>query len=626
MVVTKHLWVHGEKHRTSVIKYILDTDKTNNLEYVSDFGMIGQLDWKIYEDYVDMYQWNFEINDERYQSEHDRLHKQTREVHAHHLIQSFSPDDNLTPEEINRIGWETAKELSGGKFRFIVATHIDKNHFHNHILVNAIDLQSEKKFEWNDKRYGNFRKISDRISKMAGAKIIEPNRFSYSQYKMYKKSSHRYELKQRLNFLLRYSKNFEEFQKNAKALSVKIDFSGKHTTYRMMDRTMKNNIRADKIHKQKVYNQEFFKYYFATQIIQSRIEFLLKHSIDFLDFIRKAEKIGLQISTKTKKIDFCLTTDDETIIINSDNLSKKFNYDIAYFDEYFSKIEPTTDRLIDVDDVVATYRTFEAMMDTSIPTEDFRNQYEQEKIQEEESALFEVELEEWQLEKEVNDGIYIKVWFGLDSEGLVFIPDSFLEIETTPDLEKKYHIFVDEKKYYYLYNKDNSDANRFVMGKTMIKQLSGEQQKIPHRKFVTEKTLKEKMNQINLLLQLNVKERSYVEIKEDLLKQIAQKELGMTELNHKIETLNRVAELLAGCSSEDLDIQRRSRLELSKLNVSIHLTYEEVEMQLRMLQDELYEAVNDYELVIRQMETYIDLLKRYNTEDEVKEQQRGVEL
>ena len=64
--------------------------------------------------------------------------------HAHHLIQSFSPEDNLTPEEINRIGYETMMELTGGRFKFIVATHTDKDHVHNHILINSIDRNQIK--------------------------------------------------------------------------------------------------------------------------------------------------------------------------------------------------------------------------------------------------------------------------------------------------------------------------------------------------------------------------------------------------------------------------------------------------------------------------------------------------
>ncbi|WP_444811858.1 relaxase/mobilization nuclease domain-containing protein, partial [Streptococcus canis] len=47
-------------------------------------------------------------------------------VLAHHIVQSFSPDDNLTPEEVNEIGRKTALEFTGGDYQFVVATHMDK--------------------------------------------------------------------------------------------------------------------------------------------------------------------------------------------------------------------------------------------------------------------------------------------------------------------------------------------------------------------------------------------------------------------------------------------------------------------------------------------------------------------
>ncbi|MFA9492311.1 SAG1250 family conjugative relaxase [Streptococcus sp. E17BB] len=629
MVVIKHKPIHGVHYRTKAIKYILNPEKTNNLEFLSDFGMLGQLDWKIYEDYVDLYKWNFEINDERYFRLDDRLFEKNRPIHAHHIIQSFSPDDNLTPEEINRIGWETAKEFTGGNFRFIVTTHIDQDHIHNHILINAIDLQSEKKFVWNQTRHRDLRQISDRLSKIAGAKIIEPQKFSYTDYQMYKKNSHKYELKQRLNFLLRHSKTLDDFLKNAIALNIKIDFSGKHTTYLMTDRGMKKVIRADKINKKEVYDKDYFKIYFAKKDVQRRLEFLLKHSNNFEDLIKKASLLKLSLKTKTKKIDFVLMTGDDSVTINSEQLSKKFSYDLAYFEDYFSKVNSQNQTLLPPEELIDAYKEFEAMEDVSIPAEDIFEQYEEQKSVDEERDLFEVELEDWQIEREVKDGLYIKVWFGLDSEGLVFIPSTHLEIDMTEDLEKRYRIFLDEKKYYYLYNRDNSEANRFVMGKTMIKQLSGERQKVPHRKYVTEKTLKEKIHQINLLMRLNVKERSYTQIKSDLIEQIAQKELRLSEINQKLETLNKVSELLAGCDSDDTDIQRRSRLELSKMNVSVHLTYDQVEEQLLELQIELEQAVKDYESTIHQMETFIELLRKYNGEADVNRQtdrNKGLDL
>ncbi|MTV58968.1 relaxase/mobilization nuclease domain-containing protein, partial [Streptococcus pneumoniae] len=105
--------------------------------------------------------------DTLYEFRHDRQEVNQRKIHSHHIIQSFSPDDHLTPEQINRIGYETVKELTGGRFRFIVATHVDKDHIHNHIILNSIDQNSDKKFMWDYKAEHNLRMVSDRLSKIA---------------------------------------------------------------------------------------------------------------------------------------------------------------------------------------------------------------------------------------------------------------------------------------------------------------------------------------------------------------------------------------------------------------------------------------------------------------------------
>lgn len=131
MVVTKHFAVHGNKYRKSLIKYILNPDKTDQLKLVSDFGMSNYLDFPNYEEMVEMYQANLVNNDRLYDSRNDRQQVKQTKIYAHHLTQSFSPEDNLTPEEINRIGYEMIKELTGGNFRFIVATHTDRDHVHN---------------------------------------------------------------------------------------------------------------------------------------------------------------------------------------------------------------------------------------------------------------------------------------------------------------------------------------------------------------------------------------------------------------------------------------------------------------------------------------------------------------
>ena len=230
MVITKHFAIHGKNYRSKLIKYILNPSKTKNLALVSDFGMRNYLDFPSYKELVKMYNDNFLSNDGLYEFRHDRQEVNQRKIHSHHIIQSFYPDDHLTPEQINRIGYETVKELTGGRFRFIVATHVDKGHIHNHIILNSIDQNSDKKFLWNYKSERNLRMVSDRLSKIAGAKIIE-NRYSHRQYEVYRKTNYKYEIKQRVYFLIENSKNFEDFKKKAKDLHLKIDFRHKHVTF-----------------------------------------------------------------------------------------------------------------------------------------------------------------------------------------------------------------------------------------------------------------------------------------------------------------------------------------------------------------------------------------------------------
>ena len=330
MVVTKHFATHGKKYRRRLIKYILNPDKTDNLKLVSDFGMSNYLDFPSHAEMVEMYNVNFSNNDKLYESRNDRQEKHQQTIHAHHLIQSFSPEDNLTPEEINRIGYETMMELTGGHFKFIVATHTDKDHVHNHILINAIDRNSDKKLIWNYALERNLRMISDRISKVAGAKIIE-KRYSYRDYKKYRESSHKFELKQRLYFLLQQSKSFDDFLEKAKQLHVQIDFSQKYSRFLMTDRTMVKPIRGRQLSKRDLYDEDFFKTYFAKQEIESRLKFLLKSVYSLEELHVKAKELNLTIELKQKNVMFTLEEDGKKISLSHKKISDKKLYDVNFF-------------------------------------------------------------------------------------------------------------------------------------------------------------------------------------------------------------------------------------------------------------------------------------------------------
>ncbi|VQL17490.1 Tn5252, relaxase [Streptococcus pneumoniae] len=527
MVVTKHFATHGKKYRRRLIKYILNPDKTDNLKLVSDFGMSNYLDFPSYEEMVEMYNVNFTNNDKLYEYRNDRQEKHQQNIHAHHLIQSFSPEDNLTPEEINRIGYETIMELTGGRFRFIVATHTDKDHIHNHILINAIDCNSDKKLIWNYALERNLRMISDRISKMAGAKIIE-KRFSYRDYQKYRATSHKFELKQRLYFLMQQSKSFDDFLEKAEQLHVHIDFSQKHSRFMMTDRAMTKPIRGRQLSKRDLYDEDFFRMHFAKQEIASRLEFLLNCVNSLEGLLTKSKELNLTIDLKQKNVIFILEENGKQFSLSHKKISDEKLYDVNFFQDYFKNKEVGVSE--GIENLQAQYRAFQEERDKEkVSTEEIEEAFETFKEKRDAVHEFEVKLTEHQIEKLVDEGIYIKVSFGINQSGLIFIPNYQLDIMEEEN-QKKYKVYIRETTSYFVYNKEHSDKNQYIKGRTLIRQLTNDSRVIPYRRPTVER-LQEKISEISLLIELTETDKKYQDIKDNLVSEIAELDIKLTQTN-----------------------------------------------------------------------------------------------
>ncbi|WP_061587150.1 relaxase/mobilization nuclease domain-containing protein [Streptococcus oralis] len=184
-----------------------------------------------------------------------------KQVLAHHIIQSFSPDDNLTPEQVHEIGRQTMLELTGGNYEFVIATHTDKDHLHNHIILNTTNTSTLKKFRWEKKTLKNLRAISDKYAARYGAKIIEPTmKNSYTKYSAWRRqNNYRFEIKERLDFLLKHSLSLEDFKHKATSLDLQIDFSGKFVKYKLLDQPQQRNVRDDALSKKGLYSLEKIK-------------------------------------------------------------------------------------------------------------------------------------------------------------------------------------------------------------------------------------------------------------------------------------------------------------------------------------------------------------------------------
>ncbi|MCR5051328.1 MAG: relaxase/mobilization nuclease domain-containing protein [Streptococcus sp.] len=608
MVVTKHFATHGKKYRRRLIKYILNPDKTDNLKLVSDFGMSNYLDFPSYEEMVEMYNVNFTNNDKLYESRNDRQEKHQQNIHAHHLIQSFSPEDNLTPEEINRIGYETMMELTGGRFRFIVATHTDKDHVHNHILINAIDRNSDKKLIWNYALERNLRMISDRISKMAGAKIIE-KRFSYRDYQKYRQSSHKFELKQRLYFLMQHSKSFDDFLEKAEQLHVHIDFSQKHSRFMMTDRAMTKQIRGRQLSKRDLYDEEFFRTHFAKQEIESRLEFLLNRVNSLEELLTKAKELNLTIDLKQKNVIFILEENEKQFSLSHKKISDKKLYDVNFFQDYFKNKEVGDSE--GLENLQEQYHAFQEERDKDkVSTEEIEEAFETFKEKRDAVHEFEVELAEHQIEKLADKGVYIKVSFGVKQSGLIFIPNYQLDILEEKN-RKKYKVYIRETTSYFIYNKEHSDKNQYIKGRTLIRQLTNDSRVIPYRRPTVER-LQEKISEINLLIELTETDKKYQDIKDELVAEIAELDIKLTQTNEKNATLNKMAEVLINLKSDDPNSRKLARYDFSKLNLTESISLEQVNEEIGVLQEELGHYLDEYEGLARRLETFAKVFTTNN--------------
>ena len=105
------------------------------------------------------------------------------DVIAYHVRQSFCPGE-ITPEEANRLGVEFAKRFTKGNHAFVVCTHIDKSHIHNHIIWSSVSLEYDRKFRnsWGSTKA--VRRLSDTICIENGLPIVEnpkPHGKSYNK-------------------------------------------------------------------------------------------------------------------------------------------------------------------------------------------------------------------------------------------------------------------------------------------------------------------------------------------------------------------------------------------------------------------------------------------------------------
>lgn len=381
-------------------------------------------------------------------------------------------------------------------------------------------------------------------------------------------------------------------------MHVQIDFSQKHSRFLMTDRTMIKPIRGRQLSKRDLYDEDFFKTYFAKQEIESRLKFLLKSVYSLEELHVKAKELNLTIELKQKNVMFTLEEDGKKISLSHKKISEKKLYDVQFFNRYFEDREVRDIQALE--NLQEDFQTFrEEQHKEKVSAEEIEEAFETFKKKRDAVREFEVELAENQIEKLVDKGVYIKVSFGVKQSGLIFIPNYQLDIMEEEN-QKKYKVYIRETTSYFVYNKEHSDKNQYIKGRTLIRQLTNDSRVIPYRRPTVER-LQEKISEISLLIELTETDKKYQDIKDNLVSEIAELDIKLTQTNEKIATLNKMAEVLIDSKSEGSGSQKLARHEFSKLNMTESTTLEQVNEELLKLQQEFGNVLDEYEKTIRKL-------------------------
>lgn len=292
MAITK---IHAVKVRLGdAINYIENPDKTDGQELISGYNTAPQtavLD--------------FSVTAAMARKARNASAKKQGNL-AYHLIQSFSPDDAVTPEQAHELGRKLAIEFTDGKFEFVVATHINKDSIHNHIIINAISFYDYKKLRTIPYRTAQqIRSISDRLCMESQLSVIKnPQQIGqlYPTYIQKKRTtSNRTEVRKKLNFCLERATNYAQFLQMSQELGISVCQRGKHMTYLLegTGRAIRDTSLADTDKFTYTGLMERLEDNAAEQLfIHERIAKILPNLSTFADFAKLLQSEGVKIRVK----------------------------------------------------------------------------------------------------------------------------------------------------------------------------------------------------------------------------------------------------------------------------------------------------------------------------------------
>ena len=204
---------------SKAIAYILNPEKTDEKLLVSSYGCASETAAREFE-------WTRKIAEQKGMN--------PVRIIARHVIQSFEIGE-VTPELAHEIGKQFADEILGGKYEYVLTTHIDKDHVHNHLIFNAVDFMDYHAYKSYKRIYYDMREVSDRLCKENGLSVIPPSQNKGMGYKEYTEAkrgtSWKQKLKQTIDRLVITAKDYDDFLRLMQEAGYEIK-PGKYISFR----------------------------------------------------------------------------------------------------------------------------------------------------------------------------------------------------------------------------------------------------------------------------------------------------------------------------------------------------------------------------------------------------------
>lgn len=204
---------------SKAIAYILNPEKTDEKLLVSSYGCASETAAREFE-------WTRKIAEQKGMN--------PVRIIARHVIQSFEIGE-VTPELAHEIGKQFADEILGGKYEYVLTTHIDKDHVHNHLIFNAVDFVDYHAYKSYKRIYYDMREVSDRLCKENGLSVIAPSQNKGMGYKEYTEAkrgtSWKQKLKQTIDRIVITAKDYDDFLRLMQEAGYEIK-TGKYISFR----------------------------------------------------------------------------------------------------------------------------------------------------------------------------------------------------------------------------------------------------------------------------------------------------------------------------------------------------------------------------------------------------------